>query len=90
MSVPELIKQRKQAANEIAPPDTEELAKQRDLRMKEIAMEAILKECIVYFFFIMVLFFISYQTRDSDSFPFAQNIKNSFDSSAFHSVGHSL
>lgn len=73
-----MIKQRQLAASEIAPPDTESLQKARDLRMKEMAMESILKECIVYVFFVLVLFFLSYETRDSNSFIFAQNIKNTF------------
>jgi len=74
----EIIKSRKLKASDIPPPDTAALEKARDTRMKEIQMEAILKECITYFFFIMVLFFLSYQTRDADSFIFAQNIKNTF------------
>lgn len=50
----------------------------RENRLKEIQMEAILKECVVYFFFVMVLFFISYQTRDMASYNFNENIKNTF------------
>ena len=88
----EIIKQRQMAASEVAPPDTEALAKARELRMKEIQMEAILKECIVYLFFVIVLFFLSYETRDGDSFLFAQNIKNTFieTSPAFGSVGGTI
>ena len=59
------------------------------LRMQEIQMEAILKECIVYFFFVITTFFLSYETRDSSSYIFAQNIKDTFKytSPAFDSVG---
>ena len=60
------------------PPDMASLEEARQLRMKEIAMEAILKECIVYFFFILVVFFLSYQARDGDSYQFAHSIKNQF------------
>ena len=74
----ELIKQRQLRAADLPPPDTAALAHARDQRLKEVAMEAILKECIVYFFFILVLFFLSYQVRDADSFRFASNVKNHF------------
>ena len=66
------------AASAIQPPDTAALEAARELRMKEIQMEAVLKEVIVYFFFVMVVFFLSYQARDADSFLLAQNIKNTF------------
>ena len=91
--VPAIIKSRKIKATDIPPLDTEALEKARQTRLNEMQMEAILKECLVYFFFIMVLFFLSYQTRDADSFNFAENIKNtfvrtspSFDSVSFHLI----
>ena len=65
-------------AADLPTPDPEALERAREERLKEIAMEAILKECIVYFFFILVLFFLSYQVRDADSYRFADNIKNHF------------
>ena len=73
-----LIEQRKVATSQLAPPDEEALEAARELRKKEMAMEAILKECIVYFFFVIVVFFLSYETRDTASFHFANNIKNTF------------
>ncbi len=66
------------AAADIQPPDMESLNAARELRLKEVAMEAILKEVMIYFVFVMVTFFLSYQARDSNSFIFAQNIKNTF------------
>ena len=77
--IPEIIQRRKMAASQVAPPDMASLEKARELRMNELTMEAILKEMIVYFFFLMVIFFLSYQARDSDSFIFAENIKNTFE-----------
>ena len=56
----------------------ESLNAARDLRMKEIKMEALLKEIIIYAIFVTVVFFLSYQARDSDSFIFAENVKNTF------------
>jgi len=74
----EIIAQRKKATAFVQPPDCKEMEETRELRLKEIAMEAILKEVIIYFFFVMTTFFLSYQTRDSNSFQFAENIKNTF------------
>ena len=75
---PALIERRKQAASDVQPPDIESLNAARELRMKEIAMEALLKEIIIYAIFVLVVFFLSYQARDSDSFMYAENIKNTF------------
>jgi len=41
-------------------------------------MNAIIKECIIYLIFVLVVYFISYQERDRRSFLFAQNIKSQF------------
>ncbi|XP_046581985.1 LOW QUALITY PROTEIN: uncharacterized protein LOC124289408 [Haliotis rubra] len=77
-TVSAILLQRKMANSEYAPPDTKDLDEVRDLRLKEIKMEAVLKEIIIYTFFVLVIFFLSYQQRDSDSFGFGQNIKNRF------------
>ena len=77
--LPDIIQRRKMTASQVAPPDMASLEKARELRMNELQMEAILKEMIVYFFFLIVIFFLSYQARDSDSFIFAENIKNTFE-----------
>ena len=76
---PDIIQRRKMAASQVAPPDMASLEKARELRMNELQMEAILKEMIVYFFFLLVIFFLSYQARDSDSFIYADNVKNTFE-----------
>ncbi len=60
------------------PPNTQELEEMRVLRMKEMKMEAVLKEIIGYFYFVLIVFFLSYQARDADSYPFAETIKNIF------------
>ena len=56
----------------------EALEKSRENRMKEIKMEEILKEILVYGFFVLVLFFLSYQQRDKESFVFTENLKSMF------------
>ena len=83
------MKQRQMATAFVKPIDSAELIAERELRMKEIQMEAILKEVIVYFIFVIVLFFLSYQARDLQSFNYAQNIKNTLveNSPTFESVG---
>ncbi len=74
----DILLQRKMGASDIQPPDTASLEAARELRLKEIAMEAILKEVLVYFLFVTVVFFLSYQARDADSFLFTSNIRNNF------------
>ena len=59
-------------------PSMDSLKKSREKRLHELKIEALLKECLVYVFFILVLYFISYQERDKRSYLFAQNIKNIF------------
>lgn len=41
-------------------------------------MEEVLKELSAYIFFVIILFFLSYQQRDSNSYMYASNLKNSF------------
>lgn len=59
-------------------PDMEVLKQSRENRLKEMQIEAILKECIIYVFFILVLYFISYQDKDKRSFLFSQNLQTRF------------
>ena len=86
------MERRKQAGKEVQPPDMESLNAAREVRMKEIAMEALLKEIVIYAIFVLIVFFLSYQARDSDSFIFAENVKNTFfrNSPTFDSVSISL
>lgn len=52
-------------------------------------MEAILKEILIYFFFVLILFFLSYQQRDLLSFQYTENMKNMF-LGKFESVSNNL
>ena len=56
----------------------EKLEESRQNRLKEIKMEEILKEIMIYFFFVLILFFLSYQGRDKESFVYTENMKNMF------------
>ena len=74
----EIAERRKQANADFEPPDMELLEQQRENRLKEIKMEEILKEILVYGFFILILFFLSYQQRDMESFNMTENLKSMF------------
>jgi len=60
----ELLEKRKALVAEMQPPDFEALAKARKKRQNEIEMERIIKEIIIYFIFIMVLLYLSYNVKD--------------------------
>lgn len=77
--------QRRMATATQAPPDKDSLLKIRDQRLKEIAMEAILKEMGTYFVFILIIFFLSYQTRSTDSYMLHSTLQNTFFND-FHGV----
>jgi hypothetical protein len=57
----------------------ESLNKARENRMMEIQMETVLREIAIYIVFVLVLFFLSYQQRDSNSYQMAENLKAFFD-----------
>ena len=74
----EIAKRRREANESLEPPDTEKLEEQRLARLKEMKMEEILKEILIYGFFVLILFFLSYQQRDLQSFYYTENMKNMF------------
>ncbi|XP_052262941.1 uncharacterized protein LOC127866462 [Dreissena polymorpha] len=74
----EIARRRREANEALDPPDSEKLEEQRVQRVREMKMEAILKEIMVYGFFVLVLFFLSYQQRDVQSFYYTENMKNMF------------
>ncbi|XP_055955042.1 uncharacterized protein LOC126809611 [Patella vulgata] len=73
-----LLMQRKLANSDYRPPDLSELEETRQLRLNEIKMEAVVKDIVVYAFFVLIIFFLSYQQRDSEGFYLADNLKNRF------------
>ena len=76
--IEEILKQRRAAQTAVDRPNVEALKRAREIRLKQIEMNAIIKECIIYLVFVFVVYFISYQERDFRSFLFAQNVKNQF------------
>ncbi|WAQ97174.1 PKD2-like protein [Mya arenaria] len=77
-AIDEIARKRREASETLEPPDTEKLEEQRLARIKEVKMEAILKEIAVYGFFVIILFFLSYQQRDLQSFYYTENMKSMF------------
>ena len=74
-----IVERRKQANEDCKPIDMESLNKARENRMMEIKMETVLREIAIYIVFVLVLFFLSYQQRDSNSYQMAENLKAFFD-----------
>ncbi|XP_064637018.1 polycystin-1-like protein 2 [Lineus longissimus] len=73
-----IILQRRNAVHNLRPPDQASLREARELRLKEIAMESIIKEMMAYFVFIIIIFFLSYQTRSTHSYKLGSTVKNLF------------
>ena len=73
------MERRKKANENCKPIDMESLEKAREARMMEIKMETLLREIAIYIIFVLVLFFLSYQQRDSNSYQMAENLKSFFD-----------
>ncbi|GFN96340.1 polycystic kidney disease protein 1-like 2, partial [Plakobranchus ocellatus] len=74
-SLSQIMLQRRTDNSEFQPPDPEELEKSRKNRLMEIKMEAVLKEIAVYTFFLGVIFFLSYQQRDPQSYALGDTIR---------------
>ncbi|PFX20690.1 Polycystic kidney disease and receptor for egg jelly-related protein [Stylophora pistillata] len=62
----------------LQPPDKSKLEKARQLRFKEMKMNAIVKEVALYVFFVACLCIVSYSHRDPTSFAFREEMYNSF------------
>ncbi|XP_043195453.1 polycystic kidney disease protein 1-like 2 [Amphibalanus amphitrite] len=61
-----------------SPYDKETLEKMRKQRLKEIEMGVIVREIISYSFFLWILFVLSYDNRDPNSFYLQKNLENAF------------
>ncbi|XP_069123478.1 uncharacterized protein [Argopecten irradians] len=79
-AIDEIAQRRKIQNSEFKPPDMKTLEEQRQLRMMELKMEEVVREIGIYALFVLILFFLSYQTRDSDSFLMADNLKSTLGS----------
>ena len=86
----EIMRMREMAHANSSRPSLDDLKRSREMRLKELEMERIIKDCLVYLFFILVLYFISYQDKDQRSFLFSQGIQSRFleGNPSFDSVRH--
>ncbi|KAK7111823.1 hypothetical protein V1264_011390 [Littorina saxatilis] len=60
------------------PPDRKELDAARERRLKEIQMWAIVREVVVYSFFLWILLVISYRQRNGDTFLYKDTMERVF------------
>lgn len=60
------------------PPDRRELEAARDRRMKEIQMWSVVREVIIYSFFLWILMLISYRTSNSNTFLYKDTMERIF------------
>jgi hypothetical protein len=70
------------------PPSGEELEKARFQKLRVIQMNVIIKDMVVYVFFLASLLVVSYSHRDPQAFAVAQNMMDTFIGGTF--VGNSL
>lgn len=62
------------------------MSRAREQRLREIKMGEIIREIVMYIFFTMVLLFLSYQSRDTNSYGLYRDTKNTFITDDFHEV----
>lgn len=62
------------------------MARAREQRLREIKMGEIIREIVMYVFFTVILLFLSYQSRDTNSYGFYRDTKNLLITNQFHRV----
>ena len=82
----EIVRQRRVRLFDLRPINTSEMVRAREKRLREIKMGEILREIILYIFFTIVLLFLSYQSRDTNSYGLYRDTKNLFITDDFHDV----
>ncbi|CAF3946958.1 unnamed protein product [Adineta steineri] len=84
--IKDIARQRRVRLFDLRPIDSSEMSRAREQRLREIKMGEIIREIVVYVFFTMVLLFLSYQARDTNSYGLYRDTKNMFVTSDFHDV----
>ncbi|CAF1487008.1 unnamed protein product [Rotaria magnacalcarata] len=84
--IKEVARQRRVRLFDLRPIDSTEMARAREQRLREIKMGEIIREIVVYIFFTVVLLFLSYQARDTNSYGLYRDTKNLFITDDFHGV----
>jgi hypothetical protein len=82
----EIARQRRVRLFDLRPIDSNEMARAREQRLREIKMGEIIREIVFYLFFTIVLLFLSYQARDTNSFSLYRDTKNLFINKDFHKI----
>jgi len=82
----EIARQRRIRLFDLRPIDSKEMARAREQRLREIKMGEIIREIVVYIFFTVILLFLSYQARDTNSYGLYRDTKNLFVTDEFHDV----
>ncbi|CAF4229923.1 unnamed protein product, partial [Rotaria sp. Silwood2] len=84
--IKEVARQRRIQLFDLRPIDSNEMSRAREQRLREIKMGEIIREIVVYIFFTVVLLFLSYQARDTNSYGLYRDTKNLFITDDFHGV----
>lgn len=74
----EKIESRKKSLSRLQPINQDELKEFREKRLKEIKLREILMEVISYLAFLVVLLFICYQSRDTNTYLMHDEMKKAF------------
>ena len=82
----EIARQRRVRLFDLRPIDSSEMLRAREQRLREIKMGEIIREIVVYIFFTVILLFLSYQARDTNSYGLYRDTKNLFITDDFHDV----
>ena len=82
----EVARQRRVRLFDLRPIDSSEMSRAREQRLREIKMGEIIREIVFYIFFTVVLLFLSYQARDTNSYGLYRDTKNLFVTDDFHDV----
>jgi hypothetical protein len=82
----EIARQRRVNLFNLRPVNSGEMARARQLRLDEIKMGEVILEIIIYVFFTVILLFLSYQSRDTNSYAFYRDTKNLFITDDFYDV----
>ncbi len=81
-----IARQRRVCLFDLRPIDSNEMARAREQRLHEIKMGEIIREIVLYVLFTIVLLFLSYQSRDTNSYGLYRDTKNLFITDNFHDV----
>ncbi|CAF0730830.1 unnamed protein product [Adineta steineri] len=82
----EVARQRRVRLFNLRPIDSSEMAAAREQRLREIKMGEVIREIVIYVFFTIILLFLSYQSRDTNSYGVYRDTKNLFITTDFHEV----